>query len=179
MLSPCFPVERHYPFKKWCLRGGSTFRSHSVSFCLSYTVFLCFFLCCLHHFVHFHIISSSSQIAVAQENCICWSDLAWLTPPPQKYGDVRVMLAWAQPSPADWVIMPVMEQDNHISKYSTLLSPSPSTHHYQEESGSSHALMLCFVSRTYKFELWCICSPSFFQSIPYRSYERCTWKTFS
>lgn len=124
MLSPCFPVERLFAFKKRRLGGGSTFGSHSASL----SVFPS--LCCLHHFVHFHIISSSSQIAVAQENCICWSDLAWLTPPPQKCEHVRVMLAWAQPSPADWVILPVTEQDNHISKYSPLLSPSPPSHHH-------------------------------------------------
>lgn len=122
-LSFCFPVHTHFAFKKPSLRGGSTFWSHSLSF--SVLFFFCFSMCYLHHFAHFHIISSSSQIAVALGNCICWSDLAWLTPPPQKYGDVRVMLAWAQPSWADWVILPVTEQDNHISKYSPLLSPSP------------------------------------------------------
>lgn len=35
MLSPCFAAERHFAFKKWHLTGGSTFRSRSVSFCLS------------------------------------------------------------------------------------------------------------------------------------------------
>lgn len=123
----------------------------------SLSVVLCFCLCCLHHFAHFHIISSSSQIAVAQGNCICWSDLAWLTPPPKKYGDVRVMLAWAQPSLADWVVLPVTGQDNHISKYSPLLSPSPPHHRYQGQRCSPHThwcilwihFQLFFVSWTY------------------------------
>lgn len=134
VLSPCFPVERHFAFKKPRVQV-----SVSLPF-LSFSAFPP--LRCLHHFAHFHIISSSSQIAVAQGNCICWSDLAWLTPPPQKYGDARVMLAWAQPPPADWVVLPVTGQDNHISKYSPLLSPSPRTRrHYQGQRCSPRTPM--------------------------------------
>lgn len=34
-LSPCSPVESCFAFKEQSLRGGSTFRSHSVCFSLS------------------------------------------------------------------------------------------------------------------------------------------------
>lgn len=133
MLSPCSPVERRFAFKKPSLRGGSTF-GPTLSPLLSLSVLLRFSPCCLRRFAHFHIISSSSQIAVAQGNCICWSDLAWLTPPPQKYGHVRVMLAWARPSPADWVVLPVTGQDNHISNYSS------APRHHTVTTGGSAAL---------------------------------------
>lgn len=141
VLSPGSPAGRRSAFKK-----RSVHLQVSLSPLLSLSVLLPFSPCCLHHFAHSHIISSSSQIAVAQGNCICWSDLAWLTPPPQKYEGVRVVLAWAGPSLADWVVLLVTGQDNHISKYSPLLSPSPLRRHYRGPAlFSAHARFICVV----------------------------------
>lgn len=76
-----------------------------------------------------------------------------------------VMLAWAQPSWPDWVILPVTEQDNHINKYSPHRHPPlhGAVLHYVHTEASCEFISTC-VSKPKSLHL--LCPYSYIDSFP-------------